>query len=215
MLLISKIFFCFLFFEIIIAKEKIDSTYFSHFEYGIKNIFAEENFIEYQIFASSIIGSSILLDEKLENHFDNKKYFSNNFSNFLDDYFGTKKIPITILSCVLIFGTENMISQKTDSNFYSNTELLLENALTTTLCSEILKNSIYKKRPNNSNNKSFPSGHTAIAFSIATTMNTIYGWKIGIPFFSLASLVAIQRIEQKKHFFFRCIRWCNIRNLYK
>ncbi len=50
-------------------------------------------------------------------------------------------------------------------------------------------------------NLSFPSAHTAIAFSLASSISTLYENKlyIAIPLYSLAGLTAWQRIYAQKH----------------
>ena len=35
---------------------------------------------------------------------------------------------------------------------------------------------------------------------MATMLNHYYGWKVGIPAYALAGLVAFSRVEKKKHF---------------
>ncbi len=62
-----------------------------------------------------------------------------------------------------------------------------------------LKKIVKKQRPDLSDYDSFPSGHTSIAFQSAAFMQQRYGWKIGIPFYALASFTAYSRVEAKKH----------------
>ncbi len=45
----------------------------------------------------------------------------------------------------------------------------------------------------------FPSFHAASAFSIATNIETYYGWKAGLPAYALAGLVGWSRIDQREH----------------
>lgn len=50
------------------------------------------------------------------------------------------------------------------------------------------------------NNVSFPSGHTTSAFSLATVLSMQYNkLSVSIPAYTLATLVAISRIYDKKH----------------
>ena len=57
-----------------------------------------------------------------------------------------------------------------------------------------------RKRPDNSNTFSFPSGHTSNSFLIAELANQIHGSKIGAPFFLLALNTGLSRIHHDKHF---------------
>lgn len=63
----------------------------------------------------------------------------------------------------------------------------------------ILKYAIDKERPDFSNNNSFPSGHSAVAFSSAAFIHRRYGWKFGVPAFAVATYVGWARIYSKKH----------------
>jgi len=68
------------------------------------------------------------------------------------------------------------------------------------LTTAVLKLSINKSRPDDSNNRSFPSGHSAIAFHSAGYLRKRYGWKPALPAFAAASFVGYSRIEAYKHF---------------
>lgn len=61
------------------------------------------------------------------------------------------------------------------------------------------KSLVHEQRPDNSDNNSFPSGHSAIAFSSATTLYRRYGWQIGFPAYAVAALTGTGRIAAKKH----------------
>ena len=43
---------------------------------------------------------------------------------------------------------------------------------------EVLKQSVQRKRPDQHDNKSFPSGHTSIAFQSAAFIYQRYGWNL-------------------------------------
>lgn len=64
---------------------------------------------------------------------------------------------------------------------------------------QIGKTLIHEQRPDKSDNKSFPSGHSANAFASATYLYKRYGWKAAIPAYSLATLTATARVGAKKH----------------
>src|SRR5574344_195529 len=68
---------------------------------------------------------------------------------------------------------------------------------------ESLKSTSKVTRPDGSNRKSFPSGHTAIAFMTATMMHKEYGltrspW-YSVGAYSVATTVAVSRIMNNKH----------------
>ena len=64
---------------------------------------------------------------------------------------------------------------------------------------QVLKTSTHQMRPNGKDDKSFPSGHTAVAFSAAQYMQMKGGWEYGMPAYLAASYVANARVEAREH----------------
>lgn len=64
---------------------------------------------------------------------------------------------------------------------------------------QIGKALVDEERPNNNDDDSFPSGHTATAFSSATTLHRRYGWQIGFPAYAMATLTGIARERAREH----------------
>lgn len=62
------------------------------------------------------------------------------------------------------------------------------------------KNTIDAERPDGSDNKSFPSNHTANAFASATTLHLRYGWEVGLPAYGIATLVGVGRVQAERHY---------------
>ena len=70
----------------------------------------------------------------------------------------------------------------------------------TRLVTDGLKDAVGEERPDGSDNKSFPSGHTSMSFAAAGTLHKRYGWKIGIPAHAVAAFVGVARVKADKHF---------------
>ena len=64
---------------------------------------------------------------------------------------------------------------------------------------QTLKYSVRRERPDRSNNKSFPSGHSASAFATATVLQRHYGWKVGAPAYALGGYIALARMAWNRH----------------
>lgn len=64
---------------------------------------------------------------------------------------------------------------------------------------------IHEERPDHSDNKSFPSGHTALAFASATTLYRRYGWQVGFPAYAIATLTGVARVEGRKHHWYDAV----------
>lgn len=65
-----------------------------------------------------------------------------------------------------------------------------------------LKHAIHEKRPDRTDNYSFPSGHTSFAFSGATVLMHEYrkvsSW-IGVAGYAVATTVAVDRVRRNRH----------------
>ena len=70
---------------------------------------------------------------------------------------------------------------------------------TATVTAQIGKALIDEERPDNSDNDSLPSGHTANAFASATTLHRRYGWQTGFPAYAVATLTGVARERARKH----------------
>lgn len=47
----------------------------------------------------------------------------------------------------------------------------------------------------------FPSGHTSSSFCIASVMDRSYGHLVGVPLYGLATIVAVERVDDRNHYF--------------
>jgi membrane-associated phospholipid phosphatase len=65
---------------------------------------------------------------------------------------------------------------------------------------QALKFATSRTRPDGSDSRSFPSGHSASMFATATVLQKEYGWKLGAPAYALAGWVAASRVESHKHY---------------
>lgn len=76
---------------------------------------------------------------------------------------------------------------------------LMKSEAATLVIVETLKQSTHQTRPNGKDDKSFPSGHSAVAFSAAQFMQMKGGWEYGLPAYLAASYVANSRVEAREH----------------
>ena len=70
----------------------------------------------------------------------------------------------------------------------------------TILTTYILKFTVREERPNGTNLRSFPSGHTSSAFSGATFIHKKYGILYALPAYVGSVYTAYSRVHAKKHF---------------
>ncbi|SKB69820.1 phosphatase PAP2 family protein [Sphingopyxis flava] len=69
----------------------------------------------------------------------------------------------------------------------------------TILITQGLKEAFPSRRPDGSDNKSFPSGHASTSFAAAATLHNRYGWEAGLPAYIVASFVGLSRVEARRH----------------
>ena len=62
-----------------------------------------------------------------------------------------------------------------------------------------LKHTVHETRPNERNDRAFPSGHTSAAFASAGYIQQRYGWRAGLPATAGAALVGVARVESHDH----------------
>lgn len=63
----------------------------------------------------------------------------------------------------------------------------------------LLKYTVKEDRPDHSNWRSFPSGHSAVTFATAAFVQRRYGWRLGAPAYALAAYTGWGRVYGKKH----------------
>ena len=87
------------------------------------------------------------------------------------------------------------------------TRQLVLSAGSAVAAAELLKNTVHATRPDGSDNKSFPSAHTAVAFSAAAFMDRRYGEQLARDYgalavpalYGVAALTGVARVEANKH----------------
>lgn len=75
-------------------------------------------------------------------------------------------------------------------------EALIESAILVTG----LKYAVGRERPDGSNNQSFPSGHSIVAFSFAPVVQKYWGWGAGVAAYALGTVTALARVEGYHHY---------------
>jgi membrane-associated phospholipid phosphatase len=70
----------------------------------------------------------------------------------------------------------------------------------TWLVTEGLKRTVRERRPDGSDRRSFPSGHTSISFAAAATLHQRNGWEVGLPATLVAAFVGVARVKADRHY---------------
>ncbi len=78
-------------------------------------------------------------------------------------------------------------------------EILLESLFLSEGITIVAKYAFNRDRPNGEK-RGFPSAHTSGMFSAATSLEVLYGPKVGIPAYLMAGAVGLSRIDSDKHY---------------
>lgn len=65
---------------------------------------------------------------------------------------------------------------------------------------QTIKPLVSRERPDQSNDHSFPSGHSATSFATATVLRQEWGWKAGLPAYAVAAYTGISRVHNRRHY---------------
>lgn len=156
----------------------------------------------YMIPAAVIASGTVLLFEKDADEF----FISNfevreernenfiNFSNHLDDYL--QHVPSATTFILSLSGARGRHDLPNQVALYLKSELVM---LTTVYA---LKYSVGEARPDTGQKNSFPSGHTAQAFTAATFLSREYGYKsiwISVGAYTAATTVGAFRMLNNRH----------------
>lgn len=152
-----------------------------------------------RLFKATYLGGPLIIGGLIEKHQDTKfrklrNDFMPEFQRRVDDY--TQLAPAAMLVGMKMAGVPSRSSWG---------RMLLSDAFSAALMIGFvqgLKSATHVERPDGSNNKSFPSGHTATAFMTATMLNKEYGhlspW-VGIGAYTCATATGLMRMANNKH----------------
>jgi len=119
-----------------------------------------------------------------------------NFHTYIDDYL--RYVPF-----VAVYGLD-ILGVKSKNNFKNKTSLVILSGAIAYTTTNLVKGLADKRRPNQSDYKSFPSGHATIAFAGAEVINQEYGhlspW-YSVAGYALASATSVLRVYNNNHWF--------------
>jgi membrane-associated phospholipid phosphatase len=166
-----------------------DSCFYNK-QYNYKSYIVPAVFIVY--------GLSSINNNGFPSSMEVRKYRNENFASFnnsADDY-------IAFAPGLLMLSLD-LFHVKSNSNFANQTAITAKSIVLSLGLVNILKYSTQIMRPDNSAENSFPSGHTAFAFTLAEVLHQEYKNKplVYISGYAIASTVGAMRVLNNKHWF--------------
>lgn len=141
-----------------------------------------------------LVGAGIALHSSNENFKSFRNEYAKQYHTHYDDYL--QYSPAVVMLGMKAFGLEGRSSWS---------RMLVSDAFTVALMASIVnttKHTVRELRPDGSNRRSFPSGHTATAFMCATMLHKEYGYIspwISIGGYAVATTTGVSRILNNKH----------------
>ena len=105
--------------------------------------------------------------------------------------------PITLCGGTVLFGLQGVRSH--DETVKEDAKHMALALATSYATIGILKLTINEERPDQSNNHSFPSGHAAGSFAVASVLDREYGGATGWIAYGMATFIAASRIYGNHH----------------
>jgi len=196
-----------------------NNNYWDDFKLTTSTVFSTEQYEPWQIYGYAGLAALFYLSTDLELHEEyglekeNKPMglprFMGKIGNIYDRpgplYFAISLTGLTYFSAKIL----------NDRKLLQTTGMMVKSLLVTSLFTVVLKGMIGRARPHvkndphlfkpfnykfDANYMSMPSGHTSTVFALMTIIAKQYDtWYIKIPAYTFASSVAVQRMNNKKH----------------
>ena len=136
------------------------------------------------------------IDIEVKDYVQSHKILSDPISHFGDEMGGKWGHWILWSSIITSSKIKKDSNKKLMSRIQYSTLAMVSNGLITVG----MKRAFGRERPNGSCCDSFPSGHTSHSFTMASIANELYGKNIGLISYGLATLVAVSRMNDNKHY---------------
>jgi hypothetical protein len=158
---------------------------------GMTGLFDKENVRPF-LWGAAATGLAYLVDDDVRERIENE---DDKTSKATEDLFGAAATML-VLSGVYVV-TRNSTNTVNRAASYDVGVAVVSNFIVT----NALKLAVGRTRPNEGNDKSFPSGHSSNAFAIAAVVDSHYGRRVGVPAYVVASLVGLSRVRRDAHWF--------------
>ena len=160
---------------------------------GTKRIFYRDN-APLVLIGIGLTGLAFTVDHRVQDYFlenNPMKHPAN-----IGDKVGRGYFPVVVGMALLGAGEWSDDKKMADTGVVT-----LEALLVTVIATESLKFVTDRKRPNDRDNMSFPSGHASSTASLAASVSEMYDWdlRIAVPLYMVTAFVGASRIQSNDH----------------
>lgn len=163
---------------------------------GFKGCFQERTNRNILLGTVAGAGITLLADENIASYFETSTIMPDDLA-VLGNFTGSYPAPSIVYGSILV---SNVLNGKSFNDIYREMEMVTGAYATNTFLVYSLKLIAGRTRPDESNTRSFPSGHAANSFLMASLMHQMYGLQIGLPLYGLAAIIAASRLQHEKHY---------------
>ncbi len=163
-----------------------------HLGYDIKDSFWGWGALGFAV-GAGISGALYTKDKSIEYSFQPHAMFGSTADTVISDIGSPyAMLGAGVITTIVGAGTHN-------EKLTTTGESMLESLFWSELITIGAKYAFRRTRPDGGKN-GFPSAHAAGAFSTASVLQMMFGWKVGLPAYAFASVVALARVDAYKHF---------------
>lgn len=160
---------------------------------GTKRIFSRDN-APLVLIGMGLTGLAFTVDDQVQEYFMERKPMEHPAN--IGDKVGRGYFPIGV--GIVLLGAGEWLD---DKKMADTGVVTLEALLVTVIATESLKFVTDRKRPNDRDNMSFPSGHASSTASLAASVSEMYDWdlRIAVPLYMVTAFVGASRIQSNDH----------------
>jgi hypothetical protein len=161
---------------------------------GTKRVFSGDN-LPVVLIGVGLTGLALTGDQRVKKYFQDRKPLEH--VENIGDKIGNGYPEIGVGFALL--GTGELIN---DKKLADTGAVTLEAFVVNGIATEGLKYAVRRKRPNNGDNMSFPSGHASNTAMLAASVSEMYDWdlRIAVPLYMTTAFVGASRIQANEHF---------------
>ena len=162
--------------------------------HGTMRVFSEDN-TALALTGLAATGVAFTLDHSVKHYFQTSHPLSHvsKYGNLFGDGIVEAGVGAALLGTGELAGSRQLADTGA---------VTLEAIAVSGLFSESIKFAAQRKRPDGSNDMSFPSGHTTVTATMAASLSEMSGWdpRVSVPLYLLTAFVGASRIECNRHY---------------